>query len=454
MISFLFHNCIGLLPCHKIPVGELRVKIKTKALKIMKKILTVLALSAFIVTIISCDRNGNTDKVEITNETEAALYEMYPDATDVSWQFKSGYSVASFSSSFTKSDNSVRRSAWFDDMGGWYMTETDITYDRLPEAVKAAFESSEYASWTIDDIDMLERGGVETIYVIEVEGVMEGRTVEMDLYYSPDGILVKQIADADSDYDYDDYIPTDPGTGIRDFIEENYPGARIVEVDEEGGYVEVEIIDGGVCRELLFEMGRTWIYTKTGLRLAEVPENIMQFFNSSEYSSARIDDVDHYLMPGKEFYRFELEGRGDDVEIDIYPDGTIEVVDRGGNGGNGNGQMVGEEVAAFIEDRYPGAVILEYDYDDGMLEVEIFHDSREKDVYFNGADEWVWSKWEVRVSELPAAVIAALDAEYGRYEIDDAEFVETPSSQYYVIEIEFGDDNEIELRMDADGNIL
>ena len=89
-----------------------------------------------------------------------------------------------------------------------------------------------------------------------------------------------------------------------------------------------------------------------------------------------------------------------------------------------------------------------------MLEVEIFHDSREKDVYFNGADEWVWSKWEVRVSELPAAVIAALDAEYGRYEIDDAEFVETPSSQYYVIEIEFGDDNEIELRMDADGNIL
>lgn len=36
-----------------------------------------------------------------------------------------------------------------------------------------------------------------------------------------------------------------------------------------------------------------------------------------------------------------------------------------------------------------------------MTEVEIFHDAREKDVYFNGAQEWVKTQWEVRVSELP-----------------------------------------------------
>ena len=49
------------------------------------------------------------------------------------------------------------------------MTESEITYEMLPEAVKKAFSSSEYANWKIDDIDKLERAGMEIIYVIEVE---------------------------------------------------------------------------------------------------------------------------------------------------------------------------------------------------------------------------------------------------------------------------------------------
>ena len=37
------------------------------------------------------------------------------------------------------------------------MTETDIPYNALPQAVKMSFENSEYASWKRDDIDKLER---------------------------------------------------------------------------------------------------------------------------------------------------------------------------------------------------------------------------------------------------------------------------------------------------------
>ena len=41
----------------------------------------------------------------------------------------------------------------------------------LPEAVRTAFAATEYAAapWSVDDVDMLEREGVETVYVIEVE---------------------------------------------------------------------------------------------------------------------------------------------------------------------------------------------------------------------------------------------------------------------------------------------
>jgi len=76
--------------------------------------------------------------------------------------------------------------------------------------VQAAFRDSEYAGWRIDVVDMLEREGVETVYVIEAEGRSGGRETEVDLYYSSDGVLVKKVVDADSDYDYGDYIPARP----------------------------------------------------------------------------------------------------------------------------------------------------------------------------------------------------------------------------------------------------
>ena len=40
-----------------------------------------------------------------------------------------------------------------------------------------------------DDVDKLERTGVETIFVIEVEN----QNQEIDLYYSADGTLIKSI---------------------------------------------------------------------------------------------------------------------------------------------------------------------------------------------------------------------------------------------------------------------
>lgn len=60
---------------------------------------------------------------------------------------------------------------------------------------KSAFESSEYAKWKIDDVDMLERLDMETVYVIEVESGKQ----EFDLYYSAEGILIKNVADTDND---------------------------------------------------------------------------------------------------------------------------------------------------------------------------------------------------------------------------------------------------------------
>lgn len=75
---------------------------------------------------------------------------------------------------------------------------------------------------------------------------------------------------------------------------------------------------------------------------------------------------------------------------------------------------------------------MERDYDDGYLEVEIRHENLEKEVLFNGRNEWVRTSWETRT--LPDAVRQTVEAE--GYTISDREFerVETPDRNWYEVE--------------------
>ena len=85
------------------------------------------------------------------------------------------------------------------------MTETEMPYNAIPQAVKTSFESSEYAFWKRDnEVDRIERNAVkEIIYIIEVESPQD---VDMDLHYSADGILVKAVND-DGDGDNESLLP-------------------------------------------------------------------------------------------------------------------------------------------------------------------------------------------------------------------------------------------------------
>lgn len=431
----------------------------------MKTNLLLLTMLAGALSLASCKKGctGDPDAPPVSAQAEAALRAKYPMASNVRWQTKQGYVVANFSLGVTRAAaDGTDLSAWFDNGGAWYMTETDIPFSMLPEAVRTAFNATEYAAapWRADDVDMLEREGVETVYVIEVEKRENGRETEIDLYYSADGVLVKKIADAAPDYDYGDYIPSKPATGIEEYIRTHHPQARITDIDYERGMTEVEIVEGRTPRELLFDASGAWVYTKTEVRLNEVPETVIAALRNSDYASYWIDDIDHYLTPDKEFWRFDLESALGDVKVDIATDGTLTLKQPGGTTGGGsasgpgNGGMVSAAVSEFIARKYPGAQIMEYDYDDGLLEVEIWHDNREKDVYFNGRNEWVYTEWDIRRSELPKAVADAIaSSQWATFAIDDLEYIQTPGGEYYLVELERGK-QEVELRITAEGVIL
>ena len=167
-----------------------------------------------------------------------------------------------------------------------------------------------------------------------------------------------------------------------------------------------------------------------------------------------MDDVDHYATPEEEYYRLELESVKGDVKVKITAAGVLSLMEyTPSDPGNNTGGVLPGKIKDFIAQKYAGARIIETDMENGMTEVEIFHDAREKDVYFNGAQEWVKTQWEVRVSELPAAVSDAIKKLYADHEIDDADFVETPQEAYYLVELEAGD-KEVNLRILSNGTVL
>ncbi len=148
---------------------------------------------------------------------------------------------------------------------------------------------------------------------------------------------------------------------------------------------------------------------------------------------------------------FELETRWYDVEVYVDDSGLIErpQIDMGESGG----LPAGGDIESFINQKYPGARIVERDYDDGFLEVEIIHENIKKELTFNGRNEWIRTEWEVRLRELPEAVTQAVSREGYRFDDDEADFVETSSQSYYEVEVR-KDRGEYKLRIDPQGKIL
>ena len=97
-------------------------------------------------------------------------------------------------------------------------------------------------------------------------------------------------------------------------------------------------------------------------------------------------------------------------------------------------------VENFIEERYEGAKILQAESEGlGTIEVEFVHDGRKKEAYFNKrTDEWLYTKWDVTIGEVPDIVKETLQNSYPDYVIEDINYVERPNANYYEVELEKG----------------
>lgn len=281
----------------------------------MKKWMIYSAAALALFTATGCDREDDDDRpAYVPSSVEETFRAMYPRATSVRWSDRSGYLVADFR------EDGTAVQAWFAPAGDWHMTETDIRYAELPQAVRTAFETGDYASWRVDDVDLLSRRGLETVYSLEVE---RGES-EYELLYAEDGILLSALPDTDGG-DHADMLPSNLPQTVQSYLSQHYPDARVVDTEFERGVYEVEIVDDRTVRELSFDADGNWLETRTEVRVSSLPAAVLDAVRASEYGSWQIEDADLVQTPDGEWYEVELEEPRTDREtrIRVCADGTI-----------------------------------------------------------------------------------------------------------------------------------
>lgn len=267
-------------------------------------------LAMFTTTVVGCsDDDDNYSYTELPADVQKAFSNKYPDTRVEKWTKRNAYYVIRFTLDKSKAE------AWFD-YNVWKMTEKDAKYENLPEAVVKAFKAGDYADWTIDDIDIVERLGMPTLYVIEVE---KGKA-EMELYYFEDGKLFKAVPD---DADTDFYLPQIPAR-LANVLNEMYPGAVVLDIEFEDGAYKVDIIYENKKREVAFNREYRWMYSKWDAQPGELSDAVLNFIENN-YPDYEIDDVEvvHSNLNNGIYFIVELEKGDSEVVIKIKANGEL-----------------------------------------------------------------------------------------------------------------------------------
>ncbi len=94
-----------------------------------------------------------------------------------------------------------------------------------------------------------------------------------------------------------------------------------------------------------------------------------------------------------------------------------------------------DAVVASFEKKYPN-VIAHWGWSGGLYKAEFYFNDRDVKALFKNNGEWVVSETDLYVSDFPAELVEAITFKYPSYRIDDVDLIESPSLEYYVVELE------------------
>lgn len=261
------------------------------------------------------------------------------------------------------------------------------------------------------------------------------------------------LAFTSCDDDDNNYLPDQTVTKAFDT---KYPDAGKVEWETKSGYEVADFHISGNDAEAWFDNKGNWLMTKTEINFGLLPEAIRKDLRANEYADWKYTDFDK-LERSNAATIYVIEAEQGEKEVDLYyaEDGTLIKVVNDTDDDNSHFQptTILQAITDAIDEMYAGATIVDFDQEKNGFEVDILHNSVYKDVYFNAANEWISTEWDITEDKVPAIVMNALKAsDYKNYRIEDIDQIEKPAGTFYLFELEQGD-NDVEVTISAEGNI-
>ena len=117
------------------------------------------------------------------------------------------------------------------------------------------------------------------------------------------------------------------------------------------------------------------------------------------------------------------------------------------------------DLMSAFETQFPDvdARFVEWEWDGrrNAYEADFWEDRYEKTAWFSKDYAWLMTETDLNppYKEVPAVVLDAASAARPDYRIEDVDFIETPTNDYYVVEMERGE-RDIYLNIEEDGRIF
>ena len=141
----------------------------------MKKIMFIIAALVALTVVVSCEKyeDGKPSK-EVRNEFKR----MYPDAWDIEWEYQGAYWAVSFETG--SRPNGIDHEAWYDKLGNWIQTCTDVFLSEVPQQIKDYLIASEFGTGQFEDNDA-EYFETQSGYFYRFDMRFGGREIEVDV---------------------------------------------------------------------------------------------------------------------------------------------------------------------------------------------------------------------------------------------------------------------------------
>lgn len=281
------------------------------------------------------------------------------------------------------------------------------------------------------------------------------KTTELTKWMMVCALGVFSMTSCSNDDDSNVNVPENVTRAFND----KYAGIGRVEWDRErGGYLVAEFNKDGKEYDAWFTETGEWVMTEVdhGRRMENLPEAVQAGYEATTYSAENwtIDDIDEIQRPAYEtFYIIEVEKKGQ-PDYDLYFDANGTLFREVQGEGNYNGDLVGNQLPAemqsFIDSEYPGARVVDFDSERNGYEVDVIHDGKSKEIWFDTQYNWVQTSTDV-TRDIPANIRAAVEAQYPNKRIDDCDYVETAQGEaYYLVDL---DNYNKDLKVASDGTI-